>query len=162
DWYGLDNTFTGNRMYLSWVGITLESAVGDLVDNNFAYANVYGYDPKHVSEASALTMWHLATGQWSRFWHNTAYGNTHADIALGMNAPAEDYIDVRDNVFASPGDVHLHDFPTVRGPDIIVDYNVYSGAAPIYYTTWNEPHPNTFASLAGLQAALGWETHGQV
>ena len=162
DWYGLDNTFTSNRVYLNWVGIGLESAVGDLVDNNVAYANVWGYNPKLVSDANALTMWHLSTGQWSRFWHNTSYGNTHADIALGMNAPNEDYIDVRDNVFASPGDVHLHDFPTVRGPHIIVDYNLYSGSAPIYYTTWNQPHPSTYASLTALQSALGWETHGQV
>ncbi len=162
DWYGLDNTFTSNRLYLNWVGIALESAVGDLVDNNVAYANVWGYNPKHVSESSALTMWHLATGQWSRFWHNTAYANTHADIALGMNPPNEDYIDIRDNVFASPGDVHLHDFPAVRGSNMIVDYNVYSGTAPIYYTTWNTPHPNTYTTLAALQAALGWEANGQI
>lgn len=162
DWYGLDNTFTGNRLYLNWVGITLESAVGDLVDNNVSYANVWGYNPKHVSDADALSKWGLSTGQWSRFWHNTAFGNTHADIALGMNAPNDDYIDIRDNVFASPGDVHIHDFPAVRDSHLIVDYNVYSGSAPIYYTTWHAPHPDTYSSLAALQAALGWELHGQV
>ena len=162
DWDGLDNTFTSNRLYLNWTGITLEGAVGDLVDNNLAYANVWGYNPKHVSTSSSLAMWGLSTGQWSRFWHNTSYAETHADVSLGQNPPAEDDVDIRDNVFASPGDVHLHDFPTIRGPHIIVDYNVYSGSAPMYYAGWNQPRVVTYTSLAKLQAALGWEMHGQV
>ena len=162
DWCGLDNTFTSNRLYLNWTGITLEGAVGDLVDNNLAYANVWGYDPKHVSTSSSLAMWGLSTGQWSRFWHNTSFAETHADMSLGQNPPAEDYIDIRDNVFESPGDVHLHDFPTVRGPHIIVDYDVYSGSAPMYYAGWNEPRVVTYKSLADLRAALGWEIHGQL
>jgi F5/8 type C domain/Right handed beta helix region len=162
DWYGLANSFIGNRLYLNWTGIALESAVGDYVADNVAYANVWGYDPKHVSEASALTMWGLRTGLWSRFWHNTSYGNTHADIALGMDPPNEDYIDVRDNVFATPGDVHLHDFPSIRGSHIILDGNAYSGSAPFYYTDWNVPHRVEYKTLATLRSALGWEVHGQV
>jgi hypothetical protein len=162
DWYGLDNSFVSNRVYLNWVGIALESAVGDYVANNFAYDNVYGFNPKHVSEPTALTMWGLSTGQWSRFWHNTTYGNTHADIALGMNTPIDDYIDVRDNVFGSVGDVHIHDFPTLRGTNIIVDGNVYSGSAPIYYAGWSNPHTPVYATLAQVQAGMGWEAHGQV
>jgi hypothetical protein len=161
-WYGLDNRLTSNRVYLNWVGIALESAVGDYVANNVSYANVWGYNPKHVSEASALTMWHLSTDQWTKFWHNTSYANTHADIALGMNPPNEDYLDVRDNVFASPGDVHIHDFPTVRGAHLIVDGNDYSGPAPLYYSDWNVPHPRVYPTLALVQSHLGWERHGQV
>ncbi len=45
DWYGLDNTLTSNRLFLNWSGMTLESAVGDLVDNNVSYANVVGVRP---------------------------------------------------------------------------------------------------------------------
>ncbi len=118
DWYGLDNTFTSNRLYLNWTGITLENAVGDLVDNNVSYANVYALDPKMVSDPTSLAMWHLDQGQWTRFWHNTTYGNTHADMALGMAAPSEDYIDIEDNVFDDPGDVHIQDSPRSRAsPD---------------------------------------------
>lgn len=162
DWYGLDNTLTSNRLYLNWVGIALESALGDYVANNVSYANVWGYNPKHVSEASALTMWHLSVGQWTRFWHNTSYANTHADVALGMNPPNEDYLDIRDNVFASPGDVHIHDFPSVRGTHLIVDGNDYSGTAPLYYSDWNVPHPRVYPTLALVRSELGWERHGQI
>ena len=162
DWYGLDNSLTSNRLYLNWVGIALESAEGDYVANNVSYANVWGYNPKHESESSALTMWHLSAGRWTRFWHNTSYANTHADIALGMNPPNEDYLDIRDNMFASPGDVHIHDFPTVRGAHLIVDGNDYSGPAPLYYSDWTVPHPRMYRTLALLQSELGWERHGQV
>lgn len=162
DWYGLDNSLISNRLSVNWVGITLESAVGDYVANNLAYANVWGYNPKHVSEASALKMWHLSVGQWTRFWHNTSYANTHADIALGMNPPDEDYIDIRDNVFADPGDVHIHDFPSVRGAHMIVDSNDYSGSAPLYYSDWSVPRGAAYRTLAQLQSHLGWERNGQI
>lgn len=162
DWYGLDNSFISNRLYLNWVGIALESSVGAYIANNVAYANVWAYNPKHVSEPTALRMWHLGSPQWSRFWHNASYANTHADIALGMNPPDEDYVDIRDNVFASPGDVHIHDFPSVRGTHIIMDGNVYSGSAATYYSGWNVPRTAVYSTLAALQSHLGWEKHGQV
>ncbi len=53
-----------------------------------SYFNVWGYDPKHASDPTVLPRWGLRTGQWTRFWHNTSYDNTHADIALGMNLPS--------------------------------------------------------------------------
>ena len=161
DWGGLQNTFTGNRLYLSWCGLALESSTGDLVESNISYFNVWGYNPKHVSDPTVLPRWGLRTGQWTRIWHNTSYGNTHADIALGMNLPSSDYLDIRDNIFASPGDVHVQDFPTVRGSHIIVDGNAYSGSAPVYYSNWDTPHP-TDATLAAVRSNLGWEAHGQM
>ncbi|MGA2924837.1 MAG: discoidin domain-containing protein [Solirubrobacteraceae bacterium] len=161
DWGGLQNSFIGNRLYLNWCGITLESATGDLVEDNVSYFNVWGYDPKHVSDPTVLPRWGLSSGQWTMIWHNTSYGNTHADIALGMNLPSSDYLDVRDNVFASPGDVHVQDFPSVRGTHVTFDGNDYSGSAPIYYANWDTPHP-TYATLAAVQSHLGWEAHGQL
>ncbi len=162
DWLGLGNSLTGNRVFLNWSGVTFEGAVGDLADNNVSYSNVNGFVLKHVSAASSLSMWHLPSGEWTRVWHNTTYGNTHADIALGQNPPNEDYIDVEDNVFADPGDVHIHDFPSVRGPHIIVDHDAYSsGHAPVYYAGWTADHAPRYSTLSELQAALGWEKHGQ-
>ena len=161
DWGGLQNTFIGNRLYLNWCGITLESSTGDLVENNMSYFNVWGFDPKHVSDPTVLPRWGLSTGQWTKIWHNTSYGNTHADIALGMDLPSSDYLDIRDNIFASPGDVHVQDFPSVRGSHIIVDGNAYSGLAPIYYSNWDTPH-RTYPTLAAVRSKLGWEAHGQV
>jgi len=162
DWYGLDNSFVSNRLYLNWAGLTLESTIGDYVANNVAYDNVWAFDAKHVDDANALSLWSLASPQWNRFWHNTAYANTHADFGLAMNSPDADYIDIEDNVLADPGDVHLHDFPAVRGPNVIVDGDAYSGAAPVYYTDWSVPHPSTLQTLGELQSTLGWERDGQM
>ncbi len=107
-------------------------------------------------------MWHLSSGQWTKYWHNTTYGNTHADISLGEDPPAEDYIDVEDNVFADPGDVHLHDFPADRGPHAIVDYDTYaSNGGYLYYAGWSAPPTPRYSTMTALRSALGWEQHGQ-
>lgn len=161
DWRGLNNTFASNVLYLNWIGINLESGVGAMVVNNTSYDSVWGYSAKHVNGVTAvLAAWAPSAPQWDYFWHNTSYGNAHADIALGMNPPVEDYVDIRDNIFADPGDVNLHDFPKARGNNIIVDGNAYSGSAFRYAAAWPAPWKG-IADLPTLTSTLGWETNGQ-
>jgi hypothetical protein len=160
DWFGIDNSIVGNRTYLNWAGICLEAATGDYVANNLMYANVWGFEPKHVSESGVDSTWGLSQPRWTQFWHNTSVDETHADVALGMNSPSEDYLDLRDNVFADPGDVHLHDFPQLRGSHVVVNSNLYTGSAPVYYAGWNVPYRPLYASLGALHAGLGWEPNG--
>lgn len=170
DWGGKDNRIINNQVYLSFLGIEAQGSVGSLIANNISHDNIWGLNPKHVSETEKLAAWGLtpnSPGLWTKFWHNTTYNNSHADIGLGMNAPNEDFIDVRNNIFASPSDVHLHDFPKIRGSNIIIDGNAYSGDASIYYQNWVSPKLNTLNDLAALKSstlpeAKGWEAKGQV
>ncbi|HET9098064.1 MAG TPA: Ig-like domain-containing protein [Candidatus Saccharimonadales bacterium] len=188
DWGGKDDILTNNILYLNWIGITMESTIGGLVENNVAYDNVYGFNLKHANgDTKTTAIWQIYGGDWVKFWHNTSFKNTHADIGLGMNlnsgetAPDNDYLDIRDNVFASPGDVHLHDFPGVRGPHVSIDGNAYSGSAWVDMAGWTVPpnYADSYQSLSDLQtgkcyliykpnppatcqAPLGWEVHGQI
>ncbi len=121
-----------------------------------------GLRPQARLESTSLTMWHLSTGQWSRFWHNTSYGNTHADMALGMNrrprttsmsATTSSRVPATSTCTTSPAsEARTSSSTTTSIPE------------PRRSTTatWNSPHPDTYTTLTALQAALGWEMHGQV
>jgi F5/8 type C domain/Right handed beta helix region len=161
DWVGVDNVFKSNRVYLVWAGLTIEESVGDIVTNNLSYANVWGYDAKHVADARVLAVWHLRAPDWTWFIHNTAYGNTHAAFGLGENAPDANYLAIEDNIFGTSGDVDIHDFPEVRGDAIVLDGNIYSGSAPLYYSGWSS-HRTPITTLAALRATLSWEQNGQM
>lgn len=164
DWQGLDNTITGNRSFLNWVGIALSGSTGTTVSNNYAYNNVWGFNPKHVSSPAAVSRWNLAQPHWSRIWHNTAYGNTAASVVVGGNQPALDYLDVRDNVFANAGTVHVHDFPGLRGTHLNLDGNVYSEApaspTALYHAGWQDPHSPVIRDIATYRS-FGFELNGQ-
>jgi parallel beta-helix repeat protein len=165
DWQGLDNTIRGNRTFLNWTGIALNGSTGTTVLNNYSYSNVWGFNPKHVSSPRALSLWNLAQPRWSKIWHNTAYGNTSASIVVGGNLPTLDYLDVRNNVFANAGTAHVHDFPGLRGPNLVMDGNVYSEAqtspTALYHTGWQDPHSPVITDIATYRGLLGFELKGQ-
>jgi parallel beta-helix repeat protein len=166
DWAGLDNRITSNRTLLNWVGIALNGSAGTVVENNYSYSNVIGFNPKHVSDPGFQREWGLDSPRWTRISHNIAYANTGASVVLGGNAPVLDYLDVRDNVFAQPGTVQIHDFPGSRGSHVSFDRNIYlqqaKSKAVLYFDDWTDPHPNVLNDIASMRRAFGWERHGQV
>jgi hypothetical protein len=130
------------------------------------YDNTFGFSPKHTSDPAALSYWHLAAPLWTRFWHNTAYRNSEAGIALAENAPDGDYLDVRDNVFDDSGATELLDIPSGRGGHLVVDGDAYvqtgSGSNRyVYLAGWNL-QTGGLSRIGDVTGRLGWEQHGMV
>lgn len=164
DWKGLDNDIASNRVFLTWAGISLNTSTGSQVVNNYAYDNAIGIVVKHTSYPSVLNYWGLAEGRWSNIRHNTVWRSTGSSIALGQSDEPTDYVDVSDNVFDDAGLAYIHDFPALRGPNVVVDGNAYAppeGGRPryVYKAGWSSD-PGT--DWSGYRAQLGWDARGSV
>ena len=163
DYYGLDNVIKDNRISLCTTGIEFGSAVGATAVNNYLHDNVNGFFPKHTSERPALAYWGLAEPRWTRIWHNTVYRSTNAAVAIAINAPAADYLDVRNNVFSGAGSTFIADAPWARGSHIVVDGNAYSsrGGRPVFAVPHRlRLHPRRLRRPGGAagRARLGGST----
>lgn len=166
DWEGLDNTITRNRLFLNWVGIAFNTSTGSTATNNYLYDNVEGFNAKHTSYPTVLSLWDLAGPHWSRFWHNTVYDSTETSAWIAQSDQPLDYLDVEDNIFDDAGTALVRDAPGIRGPHVIVDGNayVYPGAAGrpawVYKAGWlSDPGVSDWRTY---RSQLGWEAHGIV
>jgi parallel beta-helix repeat protein len=143
DWHGKNNIMTNNRAFLNWIGFETETAEATYIANNYAYNNVFGFTTKHPTGLDSGTgscptkpdtydkdaNGNIDKSKWTRIWHNTAYNNTEAGIAIGMSEPQGDYIDVQDNIFASNGNAGTHNWPYDTCGHVVLDNNVYSRRA---------------------------------
>lgn len=164
DWMGLDNTIRNNRFFLNWVGVSFNTSLGSLATNNYIYDNVQGFVAKHTAYRWALDYWKLTTPRWSRFWHNTIYRSTEANIWIAQSDQPADYLDIRNNILANAGASHVRDAPQLRGPHVIVDGNAYGYPTADQRPRW--VYKAGWSSAAGLsdwnayQDQTGWETNG--
>lgn len=162
DWEGLDNTIVDNRLFLNWVGVSLNTSTGSTVTNNYVYDNVEGINVKHASYQNVLDYWSLAQGRWSRVLHNTVYRSTEASLWIGQSDQPLNYLDVRDNLFSAAGYAFVRDRPDLRGPDVTVDSNAYTDADQkpryLYKAGWSsEPG---LSSWADVRQQTSWEAAG--
>jgi parallel beta-helix repeat protein len=158
DWKGDSNTLTSNRLFLNWIGITIETAQRAYEANNYSYNNVFGYNYKHTTgydggdhpcpnkpeSYDKDANGNLDINQWTRVWHNTAYYNSASALSIGQSWPPGDYMSFKDNIFASNGAVNVWNWPYDTCGHVQLDYNVYSRRAdgrPVndYYTGWSSP-----------------------
>ncbi len=159
DWKGLDNTIAGNRAFLNWVGLSLNTSTGSTLTGNYASDNVEGIAVKHQSYSTVLRHWGLDTAHWSRITGNTVYRSTEASLWLAQSDEPMDYVSVRDNVFSGAGTAFLRDRPDLRGPNVVVDANAYSdlGGRPswLYKAGWDSsPGLNSWDEV---RDRVGWE-----
>jgi len=164
DWLGLDNEIIANRVFLAWGGISLNTSTGSQVVNNYAYDNTIGIIVKHQSYRSVLEHWKLGEAHWSRVWQNTIWRSAASSLALGQSDQPLDYVDVRNNLFQDAGLAYIHDFPGLRGPNVIVDGNGYAPPQDgrpryVYKAGWSS---NAGLDWLGYRQQLGWDEHGRV
>jgi parallel beta-helix repeat protein len=163
DWMGLDNQISGNRIFLTWAGIALNSSTGSLVDANYVYDSVHGIYPKHMSQPGVLSYWKLTAARWSRIESNTVYRSGDSSIVVASNAPISDYISVKENVFSGAGSSFIADEPRTRSSNVVFEDNTYSnsGGAPpwLYHVGYNWTTDGA-RDLPALRSMLGWELSG--
>ena len=159
DWKGLDNTLRGNKSFLNWVGISLNTTTGATVVDNVVYENTQGLQLKHLSYSRVLDHWGLSFGKWSRVTHNTVYRSTEASVWIAQSGDPLDYLELTENSFSGAGTAFLRDAPSLRGLHVVVDRNAYSdvGGKPRYL------YKAGYGSDPGLllwdlvRSLLGWE-----
>jgi hypothetical protein len=161
DWHGLDNSLTRNRTFLNWIGLALNTSTGTVASDNLSYDNTVGISVKHASSVNALSLWGLLEGRMTRVVHNTVFRSGETSIWMAQSDAPLDHVDVRENRFAGAGTAFVRDAPALRGPDVMLDRNLYSnvGGRPawLYKAGWS--------SAAGLldwgavTTATGWETN---
>ncbi|MEA2442966.1 MAG: hypothetical protein QOJ12_258 [Thermoleophilales bacterium] len=162
DYKGLDNSITNNRIFLTWTAIAPNYSTGGYVANNELHDNTQGFNPKHTSDPSTLAYWGIDSPRWTKFWHNTVTRSSASSVALAINLPTADFIDIRDNVFGDAGGAQVADAPEARGTNVILDGNAYSSAGPRWlYHSGYDYGANGQSDLGGMRAALGWEQSGQ-
>ncbi len=163
DWQSLDDTITSNRVFLAHNGISLNTTTGAYVANNELDDNQVGLVAKHVSYPTVLEYWMLGDAHLSRFWHNTVTNSTETGIWLGSSDEPMDHLDASDNVIRGGGLSFVRDIPSLRGPDVHLDHNLYvrAGARPaaIYKEGWNTT-PAPVTDWATFRSQLGWEANG--
>jgi hypothetical protein len=159
DWMGLDNAVSGNRVFLNWSGIGLNTSTGSAVTNNLIYDNVEGLAVKHASYARVLDYWQLDSPRWSRLTHNTVFRSTETSIWMGQSDEPLDYVEVTSNRFSGAGTAFVRDSPSLRGPQVVFDNNAYSvtGGRPrwLYKAGWSAAAGLT--DWPAVRQATGWE-----
>jgi hypothetical protein len=165
DWQGLDNTITSNRSFLNQTGLMLNTSTGTYAANNVLYQNIDGFVAKHVSYHTVLDFWNLPTAHMSQLWHNTVYSSSEAGLWFGNSDEPMDHLDVEDNLIGGGGFVFIRDIPSLRGPNVVVDNNLYfrdgQGPSAIYKEGWNT-NPPALTDWGEFTSSLDWEAHGRM
>jgi PKD domain-containing protein/parallel beta helix pectate lyase-like protein/F5/8 type C domain-containing protein/uncharacterized protein DUF1565 len=159
DWKGLDNTLRGNRSFLNWVGLSLNTTTGATVVDNLLYENTQGLQLKHLSYSRVLDYWGLALGKWSTVTHNTVFRSTETSAWIAQSEDPLDYLDLRENAFSGAGTAFLRDAPALRGLHVKVDANSYSdvGGKPRYLYKAGYSSDPGLLDWSLVQSLLGWE-----
>lgn len=165
DWQSLGNRITSNRFFLNHNGISFSQTTGAYAANNYSGYNEVGFVAKHVSNPRGLRYWSLSRGRMSRFRNNTVEDNNEAGIWIGNSEEPLDYLSVASNLFRGGGFAFVRDVPSLRGPKVKLDGNVYvrdgSRPASIYKEGWRtEPAP--LNDWAAYQEQVGWDANGLI
>jgi hypothetical protein len=163
DWQSLDDRLTSNRIFLNHNGISFNQTTGAYAANNHLAYNQVGFVAKHVSSPPVLNYWSLPRGRLSRFWHNTIEHSNETGLWIGNSEEPLDHLNVANNVIRGGGYTFVRDVPSLRGPNVSVDGNMYvrlgSQPSAIYKAEWGrEPPPLT--SWSQYQKLVGWDSHG--
>ena len=165
DWHGLDNRITGNRVFLCWAGLALNTSTGSVVTNNYSYDNTIGILAKHVSYPTVLDYWQLSQPHWTRIWQNTVWRSSSVSLALGQSGEPFDYVDVRNNIFQDAGLAYIHDMPGIRGGSVTVDGNAYAPTTSrprLFYKAGWDAREGVIGGFDEYRAQLGWDQSGRV
>lgn len=164
DSWGLRNELRDNAVSLCWTAIAFNTSTGSVATGNYLHDNVQGFNPKHVSEPRVIEYWGLTEPVVSRFNRNTVFRSSDSSVALAINTPIADHLEVRENVLSGAGGAIVADAPSARGDHVTLDANVYSGLGGrptwLYHVGYDFGR-NGLSALADLRSGLGWEAEGR-
>lgn len=164
DSWGLDNVIRDNAISLCWTGLSFNTSTGSVATGNYLHDNVQGFNPKHVSEPRVVEYWKLGQPRLSRFADNTVFRSADSSVALAINAPELDYLELRGNVISGAGGAFVADAPWSRGSHVTLNGNFYAaaGGRPAWaYHTGYDFLLDGLTGLTDMRSALGWEADGR-
>ena len=159
---GAGNLVESNLMHMCWCGLDFNTSSGARALNNYIYANLTGFNPKHLNGESG----------WNLFRHNSLHGNRGENVSIAVNradwlpdvGPDLDYLDIQNNLFGPCGYVHLWNRPQIVGENVIIDNNVYCGRPgwpPYFYQVeWHRSKRPGLDSLTRMQEETGFGAAG--
>jgi hypothetical protein len=143
-----------NIFYLAWSGFALNDSSSDLLfENNYIH---------HCSRGATLKHANFVLGKgWNVVQYNDFYMNQWADVVIGQNRSAVDYLRVQRNYFHQAGDSMIQADSAFMLSNIDIDENAYhqEGGRPAHYFVSDHPD-TTIDTLADLVADTPYADNG--